>query len=318
MKIVILDGYTTNPGDLSWEGFKKLGEYAFYDRTDPGDIIKRAEKADIILVNKVCVNRELIEALPELKYIGILATGYNTVDLEAASSRNIIVTNIPAYSTPSVVQMVFAHILNFTQQVALHASGVREGKWSKSKDFCYWETPLTELEGKTMGIIGYGKIGREVAKLALAFGMNVVVNTRTVPEENTVKVRFIKADEVFAISDFISIHSPLTPETKHMVNRDRLEKMKKSAILINTGRGYIVDEQALADALNNGQIAGAGLDVLSEEPPKPDNPLIKAKNCVITPHIGWATRASRDRLIEIAIQNVKSFIEGNPVNVVND
>jgi len=318
MKIVILDGYTTNPGDLSWEGFKKLGEYAFYDRTDPGDIIKRAEKADIILVNKVCVNRELIEALPELKYIGILATGYNTVDLEAASSRNIIVTNIPAYSTPSVVQMVFAHILNFTQQVALHASGVREGKWSKSKDFCYWETPLTELEGKTMGIIGYGKIGREVAKLALAFGMNVVVNTRTVPEENTGKVRFIKADKVFAISDFISIHSPLTPETKHMVNRDRLEKMKKSAILINTGRGYIVDEQALADALNNGQIAGAGLDVLSEEPPKPDNPLIKAKNCVITPHIGWATRASRDRLIEIAIQNVKSFIEGNPVNVVND
>ncbi len=318
MKIVILDGYTTNPGDLSWEGFKKLGEYAFYDRTDPGDIIKRAEKADIILVNKVCVNRELIEALPELKYIGILATGYNTVDLEAASSRNIIVTNIPAYSTPSVVQMVFAHILNFTQQVALHASGVREGKWSKSKDFCYWETPLTELEGKTMGIIGYGKIGREVAKLALAFGMNVVVNTRTVPEENTVKVRFIKADEVFAISDFISIHSPLTPETKHMVNRDRLEKMKKSAILINTGRGYIVDEQALADALNNGQIAGAGLDVLSEEPPKPDNPLIKAKNCVITPHIGWATRASRARLIEIAIQNVKSFIEENPVNVVND
>lgn len=315
MQIIVLDGYTLNPGDLSWEDLEALGACTIYERTSREEVLSRAAGAEIVLTNKTVLDRDVIENLSKLKYIGVLATGYNVVDVGAARERNIIVTNVPTYGTQSVAQMVFSHLLNLTQHVALQAQTVRDGHWSRCKDFCYWETPLVELEGLTMGIVGFGRIGQAIGKLALAFGMRVLAYD---PQKKAAPkgVHFVDLDTVFRESDVVSLHCPLTPETQALVNKDRLALMKKSAFLINTSRGPLIDEQALADALNNGRIAGAGLDVLAVEPPKADNPLLAVKNCYITPHIAWATRASRARLMTIAVGNVKAFLDGAPRNVV--
>ena len=316
MEIVILDGYTLNPGDLSWEGVKDLGNCTFYDRTPPELTVERAKDADAVFTNKVVLNKEVIEQLPELKYIGVLATGYNVIDMDAARTAGIKVTNIPAYSTASVAQMVFSHILNFAQNVAVHAKSVSDGEWAENMDFSYWETPQMELAGKTIGIIGFGQIGQAVANIALAFGMKVIFNNRS-QKETALDARQVDFDTLLAESDFISINCPLTNENKGFINKETIEKMKPEVFLVNTGRGPLINEKDLADALNNGRIAGAGLDVLSTEPPSEDNPLPKAKNCSITPHIAWATFEARTRLMQIATENLKAFLDGNPKNVVN-
>ena len=316
IKIAVLDGFTLNPGDLSWDGIKKLGKCSIYERTPPGLTVERAKHAEVIFTNKVVFDKKVIEQLPNLKYIGVLATGYNVVDINAAKNAGIIVTNIPAYSTNSVAQMVFSHILNFTQNVAIHAESVKNGDWAKSIDFAYWKTPQTELAGKTLGIIGFGKIGQAVAKIALAFGMKVIFNNRSL-KRTEIKAVQVELETVFSESDFISINCPLTEENAGFINRSALAKMKKTAFLINTGRGPLINESDLAEALNNETIAGAGLDVLSLEPASPDNPLPKAKNCFITPHIAWATYEARTRLMEIATKNLTAFLEGNPQNVVS-
>ncbi len=316
MRIVVLDGHTLNPGDLDWDALEALGSCEIYDRTPPDQVVSRAQGAEIVLTNKTMLSRESIERLPQLRYIGVLATGYNVVDVEAAQRRGICVTNVPAYGTPSVAQMVFAHVLNLTQHVAEHAQSVRAGDWSRGEDFCYWNFPLMELAGLTMGIIGFGRIGRETAKLARDFGMKVIyqdVSPAPVPPS---EARPVDLDTLFRDSDVVSLHCPLTPANRGFVNKPRLEMMKPSAFLINTSRGPLVDEPALAEALHAGRIAGAGLDVLCEEPPRADNPLLSARNCYITPHIAWATRSARQRLMEIAISNVRAFVEGNPQNVV--
>ncbi|MBN2348937.1 MAG: D-2-hydroxyacid dehydrogenase [Bacteroidales bacterium] len=319
MKIVVLDGYTLNPGDLSWDELKRLGDCdcTIYDRTPPEDTYTRSKHAEIILTNKTLLTKDILIRLPDLKYIRVLATGYNVVDLKAATENKIIVTNIPAYSTDSVAQMVFAHILNLTQRVAAHASSVNEGKWSKSIDFCYWDFPQIELTGKTLGLIGFGKIARTTANIAQAFGMKILVYTRSVPAKKPENILFTDIKTIFQQSDIVSLHCPLTPETENLVNYDKLKLMKKSAFLINTGRGPLVNETALAEMLNSGKIAGAGLDVLSAEPPSKNNPLIGAANCFITPHIAWATYSARSRLLHIALENIKAFLKGNPVHVVN-
>jgi len=318
MNIVVIDCYTLNPGDLSWRPLEALGHCTFYERTDPKDIVARAKNADIILTNKVVFSSDIIDHLPNLKYIGVTATGYNIVDTEAARKKNIPVTNVPAYSTQSVAQMAFAHLLNLALHIGRHALTVRQGKWFTSPDFCYWETPLIELAGLTMGIIGLGQTGTATAKLARAFGMNVIVHTRTIPSAPPVDCRFVQLDDLFQTSDVVSLHCPLTDQTENIVNRRRLSLMKRSAFLINTGRGQLIDEPALADALNNNQIAGAGLDVLCSEPPEKDNPLIRAKNCCITPHIAWASRAARRRLLSISTENVAAYLRGKPQNVVSN
>jgi len=317
MKIVVLDGYAVNPGDLSWEELEKLGECDVYDRTPPEETLRRASGAEAAFTNKTVVSREIIEQLPSLKYIGVLATGYNVVDVEAARDRGIVVTNVPAYGTRSVVQMVFAHILNLTQRVAHHAHTVRQGKWTVSDDFCYWDDPLEELEGWTMGIVGFGRIGRATAEVALAFGMSVLANDPVVPEKIPAGVVMTDLDTLLSRSDVVSLHCPLTDENEGFVNAQTLSRMKPDAFLLNTSRGPLIDEQALADALKEGRIAGACLDVLSTEPPSEDNPLLKAKNCFITPHIAWATRAARARLLDAAVDNLKAFLDGSPVNVVS-
>ncbi len=316
MKIVILDGYTVNPGDLNWEGIENLGDCKVYDRTDPDETVKRAKDADAIFTNKVEFSSNVIEKLPGLKFIGVLATGYNVVDLQAASKAGIVVTNIPAYSTASVAQMVFSHILHQVQNISLHALSVQKGEWAKSIDFSYHLTPQIELAGKTLGIIGFGQIGQMVAKLGIAFGMNILFNNRS-KKETQLEAKQVGLDTLLSESDFISINCPLTDDNAGFINKAAIEKMKPSAFLINTGRGALVNEHDLADALNSDRIAGAGLDVLSTEPPSPDNPLITAKNCNITPHIAWATTEARKRLIDVATQNLKTFIEGRPENVVN-
>ena len=316
MKIVVLDGYALNPGDLSWHGFQELGECTIYDRTPPALIIERARGAAIAITNKVIFNKEIIEQLPQLKYIGVLATGFNVVDTVAARDAGIVVTNIPAYSTVSVAQMVFAHILNFTQHVGVHAQSVSAGEWATSTDFAYWKTPQVELVGKTLGIIGFGQIGQAVAKIALAFGMRVIFTNRSKKESELEAVQ-VDLDTLLKESDFVSINCPLTPENTGFINKETIGKMKPAAFLVNTGRGPLVNEKDLAEALNSGTIAGAGLDVLSVEPPAPENPLPAAKNCFITPHIAWATFEARTRLMQIATTNLKSFIDGCPVNVVN-
>ena len=314
MKITVLDGYTENPGDLSWDWLEKLGDCTIYDRTSAELIAERTKGCDIVITNKTPLRRELLETLTELKYIGLLSTGFNIVDWEYCKEKNIPVCNIPSYSTSAVAQLVFALILELTNAVGIHSSSVHSGEWTASKDFCYWKTPLTELDGKTLGIIGFGKIGKAVAKIADAFGMKVLASTNhPSPCGN---VEFCSKDELLAKSDFVSLHCPLTPLTEGMVNADFLSKMKPTAILINTSRGQVVDEKALADALENGVIAGAGLDVLSVEPPKSDCPLIGAKNCYITPHIAWAGFETRERLMKICRENVEAFLGGNPVNVV--
>lgn len=316
MKITVLDGYTLNPGDLSWDALKKLGDCTIFERTPVEKTVERAKDAGAVFTNKVVFNREIISRLPHLKYIGVLATGYNVVDLEAAREAGVVVTNIPAYSTASVAQMVFSHILNLVQNVSKHAESVKKGEWTNSIDFSYHLTPQTELAGKTLGIIGFGQIGQAVAKIGLAFGMTILFTNRSKKEANH-NVRQVDLDTLLSESDFISINCPLTPENERFINKSAIEKMKTSAILINSGRGPLIHENDLADALNKGRIAGAGLDVLSTEPPKADNPLLSAKNCYITPHIAWATTEARERLMEIAIQNLKSFIDGTPQNVVN-
>jgi len=315
MKIVVLDGYTLNPGDLSWETIRSLGLCKVFDRTLPDQTIERAKTADAVFTNKVVLDKAIIDQLPDLKFIGVLATGYNVVDIAAAKEAGIVVTNIPAYSTASVAQMVFSHILNFAQNVSVHAKSVSAGDWANSIDFTFRETPQMELAGKTLGIIGFGQIGQAVAKIGIAFGMNVVFNNRS-EKHVDFEATQVELNRLLETSDFVSINCPLTAENERFINKSTIAKMKSSAFLINTGRGPLIDEQDLADALNNGEIAGAGLDVLSTEPPKADNPLPKAKNCYITPHIAWATVEARKRLMKIAADNLKSFVEGNPQNVV--
>lgn len=317
MKIVVLDGYAANPGDLSWEEMMKLGDLTVYDRTSPSELMARAKDAPILLTNKVVLDAETISSLPNLKYIGVLATGYNVVDVNAAAKRGIVVTNIPAYSTESVAQMVFAHILNITQRTGHYAEENRAGRWSANPDFCYWDTPLTELAGKTIGIVGLGNTGSATARIALAFGLKVKAFTSKHQSELPPGIEKSTLDNLFSTSDIVSLHCPLTESTKEMVNSDRLKLMKPSAILINTGRGPLVNEQDLADALNDGTLYAAGVDVLSTEPPHKDNPLLTAKNCFITPHIAWATKEARIRLMNIATENVAAFIAGNPINLVS-
>jgi len=317
MKIVVLDGYTMNPGDLSWDELKSLGECFIYDRTPKELVVTRAADAEIVLTNKVVLDKEVIESLPRLRYIGVLATGYNVIDISEAKKRGIVVTNVPDYSTMSVVQLTFALLLELTHHVGLHSESVRRGDWTKSPDFCYWLTPLVEIDGLTMGIIGYGRIGRAVAKVARAFGMDVIAYSRRLKNEGDENARFEEIDKIFETADVVSLHCPLTKETERIVNRERISLMKSTAFLINTGRGGLVDEQALTEALNNGRIAGAAVDVLSTEPPQPSNPLLTAKNCIITPHIGWATKSARERLMKIVVNNIRAFLNGTPVNVVN-
>lgn len=317
MKIVVLDGYTLNPGDLSWEEITESGNCTIYDRTPPELTVERSHDAEIVITNKVIINKEIIEQLPRLKYIGVLATGYNVVDVKAASEAGIIVTNIPSYSTASVAQMVFSHILNFSQNISVHAQSVSSGEWANSIDFAYWKTPQTELAGKRLGIIGFGQIGQAVAKIGLAFGMKVIFNNRS-KKETDLNVEQVDLDTLLAKSDFISINCPLTPENSGFINKTNIEKMKPSAFLVNTGRGPLINEQDLADALNSGRIAGAGLDVLSVEPASKSNPLPNARNCYITPHIAWATKEARIRLMHIAAENIKAFLNRKPQNAVNN
>ena len=316
MKIIVLDGYGLNPGDLSWSGMEALGELTVYDRTSPSELLERSADAEVLITNKTLITAEDMSALPQLKYIGVLATGYNVVDIDAAKSHGIVVTNIPAYSTSSVAQMVFAHLLNITQRVGYYADENKQGRWTKSADFCYWDTPLMELDGKKMGIVGFGNIGQATARIAQAFGMEVCVVTSKEQSSLPVGMKKMELDELFTSCDVVSLHCPLTPTTKEMVNANRLKLMKPQAILINTGRGPLVNEQDLADALNEGRIAGAGLDVLSVEPSQKDNPLLSAKNCFITPHIAWATKEARIRLMNIAVENLKAYQEGHIINNV--
>lgn len=313
MNICILDGYTLNPSDLSWEGIKALGNCDIHDRTKPEEIAERAANAEIILTNKVVLDARQIEQLPKLKYIGVLATGYNVVDLEAARKRGITVTNIPSYSTMSVAQMVFAHLLNVTHHVAHYAEEVGKGAWENCSDFCFYDTPLIELAGKTMGIVGLGNTGMAAAKIALAFGMKVIAKTSKSTAQLPEGITPATLDTLLAEADVISLNCPLTESTKGIINRQTIEKMKSSAILINTGRGPLVNENDLAEALDSGRIAAFCADVLSTEPPSPENPLLKARNCYLTPHIAWATLEARKRLMKIAADNIKEFIEGKPL-----
>ena len=316
MKIVVLDGYALNPGDLSWTGMEALGELTVYERTSPSEVLERSAGAEVLITNKTVITAEHMAALPQLKYIGVLATGYNVVDIDEARNCGIVVTNIPAYSTASVAQMVFAHVLNITQRVGYYATENANGRWTNSVDFCYWDTDLVELDGKKMGIVGLGNIGRATARIAQAFGMEVLVVTSKEQSALPEGMKKVTLDELFAQSDVVSLHCPLTPDTKEMVNAARLQTMKPSAILINTGRGPLVNEQDLADALNGGRIAAAGLDVLSVEPSVTGNPLLGARNCFITPHIAWATKEARIRLMDIAVNNLKSYQEGIIINNV--
>ena len=314
MKIVILDGYTANPGDLSWKELETLGELVVYDRTSADETVARAADAEIVFTNKVLITKDVMAQLPQLKYVGVLATGYNVVDIEAAHQRGIIVTNVPAYSTESVAQMVFAHLLTVTNRVEHYTVQNRADRWTNSADFSYSDTLLTELAGKTFGIVGLGNIGKRVAQIAQAFGMNVIALTSktTLPEG----IKKVELSELFAQSDVLSLHCPLTSDTHHMINADTLKLMKPTAILINTGRGQLIDDQAVANALKANRLYAFCADVLTEEPPKADNPLLGLPNAYTTPHIAWATVEARARLVKVAIDNVKAFANGKPQNVV--
>lgn len=318
MKITVLDGFTLNPGDLSWEQLENLGELTVYDRTSPEMVVERACGSEIVLTNKVVLDRTILDRLPDLKYIGVLATGYNVVDVEAAREKGIVVTNIPAYSTDSVAQMVFALLLAVTNRVETFTAKNRIGRWSDSVDFCYWDAPLTELAGKYFGIVGLGNIGRKVAVIARAFGMKVLALTSK--DKNELPEGVEKAaslQDLLSRSDVVSLHCPLTDETRSLINSSTLKMMKPSAILINTGRGPLIDESDVAEALKEGVIAAAAVDVLTTEPPKADNPLLSAPNCYITPHVAWASTEARRRLMDIATANVAAFLTGNPRNRVN-
>lgn len=317
MNIVILDGYALNPGDLSYDGLQQYGTLKVYDRTAPEQVIERSRDAEVLLINKVLLGEKEFAQLPHLRYVGVQATGYNVVDVVAARRHGVTVTNIPAYSTASVAQMVMAHLLNITQGVGYYASQNRAGRWSGCPDFCYWETPLIELSGKQMGVVGFGRTGSAVAHLAQAFGMTVAAYTSKQQSALPGGVAKMGLDELFRTSDVVSLHCPLTPDTHGLVNAERLSLMKPTAILINTARGPVVDEQALADALNSGAIHAAGIDVLCEEPPLAESPLLSAHNCYVTPHIAWATREARTRLLAICEANLRAFVEGVPRNVVS-
>lgn len=317
MKIVVLDGYGVNPGDLSWETLEALGDVEVYPRTAPEDVFDRCFNAEIILTNKVVINKQILVSLPRLKYIGVLATGYNVVDVDTASDLDIIVTNIPAYSTDSVVQMTFAHILTMTNRVEHYTQQNRNGRWSSNPDFVYWDTPLIELAGKTMGIVGLGNIGMKVAQLARCFGMEVYAFTSKASSLLPEGIQKTTFEGLLSVSDILSLHCPLNRSTREMINASSLAKMKEGALLINTGRGPLVNEADVAEALRSGHLGGYGADVMCQEPPAEDNPLFSAPNAYITPHIAWATFEARKRLIAIAVGNVKAFIDGNPVNVVN-
>ncbi len=318
MKIVVLDGYTLNPGDLSWSSLKELGDVEIYDRT-PGDkIAERSKEAEVLLTNKTPLDRKTLEQLPSLKYIGVLATGHNIINTEAAKENGIIISNVPGYGTESVVQLTFALLLELCLHVQHHSDAVMDGRWTSSKDFSFWDFPLIELSGKTMGIIGFGNIGQKVADVATAFGMNVIATSRTKSAQSKrSNFQWQETDDLLKTADVVSIHCPLVPETKGLINKKSIKLMKHSAFLLNTSRGPIIVEEDLAEALNNDVIAGAGIDVLSVEPPTENNPLFKAKNCIITPHIAWATKEARQRLMNIAVNNLAEFIAGKAVNIVS-
>ena len=318
MKIVILDGYTLNPGDLSWDELKKMGEVIIFDRTPADKVVEHAEGAAVLITNKTPISEDVLSQLPALKYIGVTATGYNIVNTGVAKSKGIIVANVPGYGTASVVQLTFALLLELCLHVQRHSDAVREGRWAASADFCFCDFPLMELSGKTIGIIGFGNIGRQVGAVATAFGMKVIANSRTWTDEPERKnFKWAGIAELLQQSDVVTIHCPLFPETTGLINKESLQQMKSTALLINSSRGPIINEQDLAGALNTGVIAGAGIDVLSLEPPLKDNPLFAAKNCIITPHIAWATKEARARLMNSTVSNLAAFIDGNPVNVVN-
>lgn len=318
MKICILDGYSLNPGDLDWSPVERLGDVTLFDRTPADKIVERAADADIVLTNKVPFSADTLRQLPRLRFICVLATGYNIIDTEAAARQGVVVANIPAYSTMSVAQMAFAHILNITNHVASYAREVADGKWTNCPDFCFWDSALTELAGKTMGIVGLGNTGMATARIAVAMGMKVVAMTSKSADTLPEGITPAPLDDVLASADVVSLHCPLTPSTRHLINAASIAKMKPSAILINTGRGPLVDEQAVADALNGGRLAAFGADVLSQEPPHGDNPLLSARNCFLTPHIAWATLEARTRLMSTATENVRQFVAGEPVaNRVN-
>lgn len=317
MKIVILDGYSANPGDLSWEPLKEFGTLVVYDRTAPSEVVERAQDAEVVLTNKVQMTAEVIKQLPRLKYIGELATGFNNIDIVAAREQGVVVCNIPAYSTASVAQMVFAHILNITNRIGHYAELNRNGRWSRNPDFVYWDTPLHELAGKTIGIVGLGNIGWKVAIIARDFGMDVFAMTSKNSADLPEGIQKTTLEGLLSVSDILTLHCPLTDTTREMINRETIEKMKPGAILINTGRGPLVNEADVAEALRTGRLGAYGADVMCSEPPSADNPLLSAPNSYITPHIAWATYEARVRLVDIAIGNVKAFCEGKPVNVVN-
>ena len=317
MKIVMLDAYTTNPGDLSWDNFNLLGDLTVYDRTCAEKVIERAKDADIVITNKTPITKEIIDALPKLKFIALMSTGYNIVDYVYLKEKGIPVSNIPSYSTDAVAQLVMSFILELAMNVGLHSESVKNGEWAACSDFCYWKSPLTELCGKTLGIFGLGKIGRAVAERARAFEMNVIAYVPRIHGDEPDFVKIVSLKEMLNCADVVSMHCPLTPETEGVVNEEFIAQMKDGAYFINTSRGTVVNEKALADALNSGKLGGAGLDVLSTEPPKSDNPLLSAKNCFITPHIAWASFETRKRLVSILYDNIKAFTEGKPQNVIN-
>jgi glycerate dehydrogenase len=317
MKIAVLDGYCLNPGDLSWDGLRRFGEVEVFDRTRVDEVASRAADAELIFTNKTPLPGYVLEQLPRLRYIGVLATGYNVVDVDAARARGVVVTNIPTYGTASVAQFVFALLLELCHNVKLHADAVRAGEWSRNADWSFWKSPLMELSGKTMGIIGFGRIGRHVGRIADAMEMRVIANDTYRGDQPAYPgFRWAEVDELLAESDVVSLHSPLFPETRGMINARSLALMKPTAFLINTSRGPLVVDQDLADALNAGKLAGAGLDVLSVEPPAENNQLLRARNCLVTPHIAWATREARARLMDLAVENVASFLAGEPRNMV--
>lgn len=317
MKIVILDGYTENPGDLSWGEFEKLGELTVYDRTPVDKIVERIGDAEVVLLNKVPLTRETMDTCKNIKYVGVLATGYNIVDIAAAKEKGIVVSNIPTYGTAAVGQFAIALLLEICHHVGYHSQEVKNGRWEKNPDWCFWDYPLIELAGKTMGIIGFGRIGKTTGAIAKALGMKVIAYANNPNDEGRQIAEYVTLDELYAQSDVISLHCPLFPSTEGMINKNSIEKMKDGVIIINNSRGPLIVEQDLADALNSGKVYAAGLDVVSTEPIKGDNPLLKAKNCIITPHISWAPIESRKRLMDIAVDNFKAYLQGEPLNVVN-
>ncbi|MBW6464486.1 MAG: D-2-hydroxyacid dehydrogenase [Firmicutes bacterium] len=310
-RVVVLDGYTLNPGDLSWNGFAEIGDLTVYDRTDPDEVIDRIKEATIVLTNKTALSEVMLKSAPKLRYIGVLATGYNVVDTAAAAAAGITVTNIPSYGTMAVAQMTIALLLEICHHTAHHSEAVFKGEWARRKDYCFWDYPLIELDQKVFGIIGYGRIGRQAAKIARALGMKVIAYSRSAKDPEIVSL-----DRLYSEADIISLHCPLTAETDKIINDQSISKMKNNVIIINTARGQLIDEEALASGLNRGKVYAAGLDVVSLEPIRPDNPLLQAKNCFITPHISWAPKESRQRLMEIAVNNLKQYLTGKPDNLV--